>query len=201
MKSYILSAAMLLGILTACSNTQNTTDMSKNETIENLKTRRAIRSYQSTVPDKELLAQVIEAGTYAPTGMGRQSPIIVAVTDKAVRDRLSQLNAAVMGADNDPFYGAPAVLVVLADRSVPTYLYDGSLVMGNLMNAAHALGLGTCWIHRAKEVFDSEEGKALLKEWGIEGDYEGIGNCIIGYPAQENPQPKPRKENYVYYIE
>lgn len=201
MKRYILSAALLLGILTACSNTQETTDMSKNETIENLKTRRAIRSYQSTVPDKELLAQVIEAGTYAPTGMGRQSPIIVAVTDKAVRDRLSQLNAAVMGADNDPFYGAPAVLVVLADRSVPTYLYDGSLVMGNLMNAAHALGLGTCWIHRAKEVFDSEEGKALLKEWGIEGDYEGIGNCIIGYPAQENPQPKPRKENYVYYIE
>ena len=201
MKSYILSTALLLGILTACSNTQDTTDMSKNETIENLKTRRAIRSYQSTVPDKELLAQVIEAGTYAPTGMGRQSPIIVAVTDKAVRDRLSQLNAAVMGADNDPFYGAPAVLVVLADRSVPTYLYDGSLVMGNLMNAAHALGLGTCWIHRAKEVFDSEEGKALLKEWGIEGDYEGIGNCIIGYPAQENPQPKPRKENYVYYIE
>ena len=201
MKRYILSAALLLGILTACSNTQDTTDMSKNETIENLKTRRAIRSYQSTVPDKELLAQVIEAGTYAPTGMGRQSPIIVAVTDKAVRDRLSQLNAAVMGADNDPFYGAPAVLVVLADRSVPTYLYDGSLVMGNLMNAAHALGLGTCWIHRAKEVFDSEEGKALLKEWGIEGDYEGIGNCIIGYPAQENPQPKPRKENYVYYIE
>lgn len=201
MKSYILSAALLLGILTACSNTQDTTDMSKNETIENLKTRRAIRSYQSTVPDKELLAQVIEAGTYAPTGMGRQSPIIVAVTDKAVRDRLSQLNAAVMGADNDPFYGAPAVLVVLADRSVPTYLYDGSLVMGNLMNAAHALGLGTCWIHRAKEVFDSEEGKALLKEWGIEGDYEGIGNCIIGYPAQENPQPKPRKANYVYYVE
>ena len=201
MKSYILSAALLLGILTACSNTQDTTDMSKNETIENLKTRRAIRSYQSTVPDKELLAQVIEAGTYAPTGLGRQSPIIVAVTDKAVRDRLSRLNAAVMGADNDPFYGAPAVLVVLADRSVPTYLYDGSLVMGNLMNAAHALGLGTCWIHRAKEVFDSEEGKALLKEWGIEGDYEGIGNCIIGYPAQENPQPKPRKENYVYYVE
>ena len=201
MKSYILSAALLLGILTACSNTQDTTDMSKNETIENLKTRRAIRSYQSTVPDKELLEQVLEAGTYAPTGMGRQSPIIIAVTDKAVRDRLSRLNAAVMGSDNDPFYGAPAVLVVLADRSIPTYLYDGSLVMGNLMNAAHALGLGTCWIHRAKEVFDSEEGKALLKEWGIEGDYEGIGNCIIGYPAQEAPQPKPRKADYIHFVE
>ena len=201
MKHYILSAALLLGILTACSNTQDTTDMSKNETIENLKTRRAIRSYQSTVPDKELLEQVLEAGTYAPTGMGRQSPIIIAVTDKAVRDRLSRLNAAVMGSDNDPFYGAPAVLVVLADRNIPTYLYDGSLVMGNLMNAAHALGLGTCWIHRAKEVFDSEEGKALLKEWGIEGDYEGIGNCIIGYPAQEAPQPKPRKADYIHFVE
>lgn len=201
MKHYILSAALLLGILTACSNTQDTTDMGKNETIENLKTRRAIRSYQSTVPDKELLEQVLEAGTYAPTGMGRQSPIIIAVTDKAVRDRLSRLNAAVMGSDNDPFYGAPAVLVVLADRSIPTYLYDGSLVMGNLMNAAHALGLGTCWIHRAKEVFDSEEGKALLKEWGIEGDYEGIGNCIIGYPAQEAPQPKPRKADYIHFVE
>ena len=129
-----------------------------------------------------------------------QSPIIVAVTDKATRDKLSQLNAAVLGGTNDPFYGAPVVLVVLADRQYPTYIYDGSLVMGNLMNAAHAVGLGSCWIHRAKEVFDSEEGKALLKEWGIEGDYEGIGNCILGYPAQANPAPKARKANYVHYV-
>lgn len=117
-----------------------------------------------------------------------------------MRDSLSRLNARVMGTDNDPFYGAPAVLVVLADRSCPTYIYDGALVMGNLMNAAHAVGLGTCWIHRAKEVFDSEEGKALLKSWGIEGDYEGIGNCIIGYPAQELPAPAPRKADYVHYV-
>ena len=186
--------------LPADKNTKKETDMNKNETIEKLKTRRAIRSYQSTVPDMELLKQVLEAGTYAPTGMGRQAPIIIAVTDKAVRDRLSQLNAAVMGTENDPFYGAPVVFVVLADRNIPTYLYDGSLVMGNLMNAAHAVGLGSCWIHRAKEVFDSEEGKAMLEEWGIKGDYEGIGNCIIGYPAQPAPQPKPRKEDYVHWI-
>ena len=197
----MLTAALALGLLTACTNAQNETAMGQNETIENLKTRRSIRAYTEQMPPKELLEQVIEAGTYAPTGKGNQSPIIVAVTDKAMRDSLSRLNAAVMGTSSDPFYGAPAVLVVLADRKYPTYLYDGSLVMGNLMNAAHAVGLGTCWIHRAKEVFDSEAGKALLKEWGIEGDYEGIGNCIIGYPAQEAPAPKPRKADYVHFVE
>ena len=201
MKHYFLSAALLLGMLAACSNPQNETAMNRNETLENLKTRRSIRAYQDSVPDMNLLKQVIEAGTYAPTGKGSQSPIIVAVTDRETRDYLSKLNAGIMGTSGDPFYGAPAVLVVLADKSVPTYLYDGSLVMGNLLNAAHAVGLGSCWIHRAKEVFDSEEGKALLKKWGIEGDYEGIGNCIIGYPAQEAPQPKPRKADYVYYVE
>ena len=118
---------------------------------------------------------MVEAGTYAPTGMGKQSPIIVAITDKTVRDRISKLNADIAGTESDPFYGAPVVLVVLADRNCPTYIYDGSLVMGNLLNAAHAAGLGSCWIHRAKEVFDTEEGKALLRQWGIDGDYEGIG--------------------------
>ena len=163
--------------------------------------RRSVRSYKpDKVPD-ELIDKIVEAGLYAPSGMDRQPVIIIAITDKEMRDRLSRLNASILGSDKDPFYGAPAVLVVLADRSIPTYLYDGSLVMGNLMNAAHALGLGTCWIHRAKEVFDSEEGKALLKEWGIEGDYEGIGNCIIGYPAQEAPQPKPRKADYIHFVE
>ena len=145
---------------------------------------------------------MLEAGTYAPTGMGKQSPIIIAVTNKEVRDKISALNAKVMGAaDRDPFYGAPVVFVVLADRSVPTYVYDGSLVMGNLMNAAHSVGLGSCWVHRAKEVFDTPEGKELLKEWGIDGDYEGIGNCIIGYPAQEAPSPKPRKTDYIHFVE
>ncbi len=105
-----------------------------------------------------------------------------------------------MGANNDPFYGAPVVIIVLADRSVPTCLYDGSLVMGNLMNAAHSLGIASCWIHRAKEEFDSEEGKAILKKLGIEGDYEGIGHCILGYAAGESNAPAPRKEKYIRRI-
>ena len=200
MKYFMLSIVLLLGVLSSCSNAQKETVMKQNETLENLKTRRALRAYQDKMPAMELIEQVVEAGTYAPTGMGRQSPIIVAVTNKEMRDSLSRMNAKVMGADNDPFYGAPVVLVVLADRNCPTYLYDGSLVMGNLLNAAHAVGLGSCWIHRAKEVFESEEGKALLKAWGIEGDYEGIGNCILGYPAQAAPAPKPRKPDYVHYV-
>lgn len=201
-KTLVFLSAVLLAMSASCSDNANTeVSMNENQTLEVLKTRRAIRSYEERIPEKELLDKVLEAGTYAPTGMGAQSPIIVAVTDRQTRDRLAELNAAVMGGDSDPFYGAPAVLVVLADRNVPTYLYDGSLVMGNLMNAAHAVGLGSCWIHRAKEVFDSEEGKALLKEWGIEGDYEGIGNCIIGYPKGEAPQPKARKAGYVYHVD
>ncbi|MDD6158105.1 MAG: nitroreductase [bacterium] len=171
------------------------------EALEVMRQRRSVRSYKADPIPRELLEKVLEAGTYAPTGMGRQSPIILAVTDKALRDRIAKLNAAVMGRDNDPFYGAPAVLVVLADKSVPTYLYDGSLVMGNLLNAAHDVGLGACWIHRAKEVFASEEGKAILRELGVEGDYEGIGNCIIGYAATPLPEAKPRKEGYVVWAE
>lgn len=205
MKYKILLLAVITVLTASCSksstNSKSPENMSKNEALEVLKTRRAIRAYQDKMPERELIEQIVEAGTYAPTGMGRQSPIILAVTNREVRDRLSQLNARIMGCDSDPFYGAPVVLVVLADRQYPTYLYDGALVMGNLLNAAHAVGLGSCWIHRAKEVFDTPEGKALLKEWGIEGDYEGIGNCIIGYSAQEAPQPKPRKPDYVKYIE
>lgn len=201
MKFNILLSTVVLLLAASCSNTKTENDMNGNNALEVLKTRRAIRAYQDKMPEKELIAQVLEAGTYAPTGMGRQSPIIVAVTNRDVRNRLSRLNAQVMGSDSDPFYGAPVVLVVLADKKCPTYLYDGALVMGNLLNAAHAVGLGSCWIHRAKEVFDSPEGKALLQEWGIEGDYEGIGNCIIGYSAQEAPQPKPRKADYVHHVD
>ena len=171
-----------------------------NETLKTLIERRSCRSYKSDPIPTEVLDQILEAGSYAATGMGKQSPIMIAVTDKKTRDQLSKMNAAFMGASNDPFYGAPVVIVVLADRTAPTYLYDGSLVMGNLMNAAHSLGIASCWIHRAKEEFDSAEGKAILKELGIEGDYEGIGHCILGYAAQENKTAAPRKENYIYRI-
>ena len=173
----------------------------KNTTMENLRTRRSVRQYTDQMPPMEMIQEICEAGTYAPTGMNRQSPIIIAVTNKEMRDSLSRLNARVLENDSiDPFYGAPVVLVVLADKEVPTYLEDGSLVMGNLMNAAHAKGLGSCWIHRAKEVFESEEGKQILADLGIEGDYVGIGNCILGYTAGEYPEAKPRKENWVYWV-
>ena len=171
------------------------------DAMANLLTRRSIRSYRPDMLPREVIEKIAEAGTYAPTGMNRQTPIIVAVTNKALRDRMSRLNAAVLNMDSDPFYGAPVVLVVLAERSAPNHVYDGSLVMGNLMLAAHAMGVGSCWIHRAREVFDTDEGKAILRDLGIEGDYEGIGNCILGYTEGEEPQAKPRKENWVYWAE
>lgn len=172
-----------------------------NEILNAMRERRSCRAYTSDPIPKELLDQILEAGTYAATGRGLQAPIILAVTNCALRDRLSAMNAAVMGSQSDPFYGAPVVLVVLADRKVPTYLYDGSLVMGNLMLAAHTLGLGSCWIHRAKEEFDSSEGKAILRELGITGDYEGIGHCILGYPAADPKAAAPRKKSYICHID
>lgn len=171
-----------------------------NEVLEAIRTRRSIRAYKPELPEQALIEQVAEAGTYAASGMNAQSPIILAVTNKAMRDRLSALNAKVLGSDSDPFYGAPAVLVVLADKARPTRVYDGSLVMGNMMLAAHALGLGSCWIHRAKEVFESDEGKAILKELGVEGEYEGIGNLVLGYADGEYPAAKPRKDDYIRYV-
>jgi len=171
------------------------------DAMQNLLTRRSVRSYKNDPVPKDVLDRILTAGTCAATGMNKQAPIIIAVTNKEMRDKLSQLNAAVMNSDRDPFYGAPVVLVVLADRAVRTHVYDGSLVMGNLMNAAHAEGVSSCWIHRAKEVFDSEEGRKILASLGIEGDYEGVGNLILGYAEGEIPEIKPRKENYVYYID
>ena len=168
--------------------------------MDNLLTRRSVRSYKEDTIDRETLDRILRAGTYAATGMNKQAPIILAVTNREMRDRLSKLNAAVMGSDNDPFYGAPVVLVVLADRAVRTHIYDGSLVMGNLMNAAHAEGVASCWIHRAKEVFDSPEGKQILSDLGIEGDYEGIGNLILGYAAKPAADPAPRKADYIYKV-
>ncbi len=171
-----------------------------NEVIKCLTERRSARHYGPRQVEPDVLDQILLAGTYAPTGMGRQSPVIVAVQDPATVKQLSRMNAAVMGSDGDPFYGAPTVLVVLADKNVGTYLYDGSLVMGNLMNAAHALGVDSRWIHRAKEEFESEEGKALLKKWGIQGDLEGIGHCILGYADTPKNDPAPRKEGYVVKV-
>ena len=170
------------------------------EVITNMKTRRSIRKYKPDMIPEDVLNRIIEAGTYAATGMGKQSPIIIAVTNKEIRDKFSKMNAEIMGVDSDPFYGAPVVLIVLADKARPTYVYDGSLVMGNLMLAAHAEGIGSCWIHRAKEEFESAEGKAFLKSLGIEGDYEGIGHCVLGYTDGEEPKAMPRKENYVYCV-
>ena len=170
------------------------------EVINNMKTRRSIRKYKPDMIPDDVLNRIIEAGTYAATGMGKQSPIIIAVTNKEIRDKFSKMNAEIMGVDSDPFYGAPVVLIVLADKARPTYVYDGSLVMGNLMLAAHAEGIGSCWIHRAKEEFESAEGKAFLKSLGIEGEYEGIGHCVLGYTDGEEPKAMPRKENYVYCV-
>lgn len=171
------------------------------KTIEDLKNRRSIRAYKSEQIKEEELSQILEAGTYAPTGMNRQSPVIIAVQDRDTIKTLSKLNAKVMGkTDMDPFYGAPTVVVVLADKSAMTYREDGSLVLGNMMNAAQSLGVGSCWIHRAKEVFESEEGKQLLEKWGVSGDYEGIGHCILGYAEGPAPEVKKRKENYVIRV-
>ncbi|ADU20775.1 nitroreductase [Ruminococcus albus] len=172
------------------------------DVIEKIITRRSVKAFTDEMPTEEQLEAILKAGTYAPTGMNRQAPIMIAVTNKEVRDKLSAMNARIMGMEGkiDPFYGAPVVIIVLADKSVNTRVYDGSLVMANLMLAAHDLGLGSCWIHRAKEEFETDEGKALLADLGITGEYEGIGHCIVGHIKGDYPAEKPRKENYVYYI-
>ncbi len=171
------------------------------EALEALYTRRSIKAFTDEMPSQADIDKITKAGMAAPTGMGAQSPLIVVVKNKALRDELSRMNAEVMGTHADPFYNAPVIIVVLADKSRGTYMYDGSLVMGNMLNAAHAVGLGACWIHRAKEVFASERGKALLKEWGIEGDYEGIGHIALGYANMQPKPAKPRKDGYVRVIE
>lgn len=168
--------------------------------LRKMQTRRSIRKFKPDMVPEEILDQIITAGTYAATGMNKQSPIIIAVTNKEMRDKLSRMNAGIMGTNSDPFYGAPVVLIVLADKSCPTHVYDGSLVMGNLMLAAHELGIGSCWIHRAKEEFETEEGKEILKSLGISGEYEGVGHCVLGYVDGEYPDVKERKENWVYRI-
>lgn len=170
------------------------------ETIQDLIERQSCRSYSDRPVEEEKLLEILKAGTFAPTGRNKQSPVIVAVEEQATRDLLSKMNRKIMDSDTDPFYGAPTVLVVLADPRVPTYLYDGALVMGNLLNAAHALGVDSCWIHRAREEFESPEGKALLQKWGLPEDLEGIGHCILGYRREALPERPPRKEGYVLRV-
>ncbi|MBP5260901.1 MAG: nitroreductase [Clostridiales bacterium] len=173
-----------------------------NETLKVLESRRSCRSFKPDMVNEEDLKAIIRAGTYSATGMGKQSPIIIAVRDKEARDAIAEANRKIGGWPEgfDPFYGAPVILIVLAVKSIPTYIYDGSLVMGNLMNAAESLGVASIWIHRAKEEFDSEFGKNILSNLGIVGDYEGIGHCALGYAAEPAKAPAPRKEKYVYYV-
>lgn len=171
-----------------------------NTELQALMERRSIRSYKPDMVPQELIDKVIEAGLYAASGHGEQDSIIIAVTNKEVRDKLSQMNRAIMGTKSDTFYGAPVVLIVLAPKSNKNGIYDASLIMGNLMQAAHAVGLGSCWINRAKQEFESEEGKQLLKDWGIEGEYEGVGHCILGYINGKVPPALKRKPNRVFYV-
>lgn len=170
------------------------------EAIDCLIKRRSVRAYKKEQIKEEELAVILKAGEFAPTGMGAQSPVMVVVQDAETIGKLSRMNAAVMGVDTDPFYGAPTVIVVFADPKRPTYVEDGSLVMGNLMNAAFAVGVDSCWTHRAKEVFKSKEGKELMKQWGIGEDLIGIGNCILGYRSGDLPIPKPRKPDYIHRV-
>ncbi len=167
---------------------------------EGLLSRRSVKSYTSEQVPEAVLAQIIEAGRYAPTGMNAMAPLFIAVQNPEVIAKLSAMNAAVMGAGGDPFYGAPTVVLVLANRERSTWLEDGSLAMGNLMLAAHALGVDSCWIHRCRQMFESAEGQSLLREWGVEGDYAGVGCCILGY-RKDAPKPRvPRRDGQVIYI-
>ena len=173
-----------------------------NDIIKAMKERRSIRKFLADMPGDDILSQIAEAGIYAASGRNFQGVKVIIVTDKKRRDEIAELNRSIGGWDEgfDPFYGAPAMIIVIADKTRPTYLYDGSLVMGNLMLAAHSLGLGSCWIHRAKEEFEGEYGKALLSSLGIDGDWEGIGHCAIGYPAGAVPAAPERKSDRIYKV-
>ena len=171
-----------------------------NDVIKNMIERRSVRKFKPDMPARELIDQVIQAGLYAPSGMNVQGSIIIAITNKEQRDKLAALNATIMGAKGaDPFYGAPVVLIVLDPKNAFTKVYDGSLVMGNLLNAAHALGLGGIWIHRAKEEFETPEYQQLLADLGIEGEWEGIGHCALGYADCDLPTAPARKPGRVYF--
>ena len=174
-----------------------------NEILKTMKERRSIRKFKPDMPKKEDLEQIVEAGIYAANGRGQQATVTVAVTNKEMRDKISEINRKIGGWDEgfDPFYGAPVILIVLANKNCNTYIYDGSLVMGNMMLAAHSLGLGSIWIHRAKEEFETEEWRKFLSDLGIEGEWEGIGHCAVGYMDGQLPKAAERKNGRVYWVE
>ena len=174
-----------------------------NEILKTMKERRSIRKFKPDMPKKEDLEQIVEAGIYAANGRGQQATVTVAVTNKEMRDKISEINRKIGGWDEgfDPFYGAPVILIVLANKNCNTYIYDGSLVMGNMMLAAHSIGLGSIWIHRAKEEFETEEWRKFLSDLGIEGEWEGIGHCAVGYMDGQLPKAAERKNGRVYWVE
>ena len=172
----------------------------KTEFLDMLLTRRSVRAYKPDPVPEALLEEVLRAGTYAPTGGGRQSPVLVAVTDRAARDEISRLNAAVMGKDTDPYYGAPVLVLALADPASSTWVEDASCALENMMLAAHALGLGSVWVHREREIFDSEAGKALLRAWGLPETLRGVGSIALGYASGPAPAPAPRKDDYIVRV-
>ena len=178
-------------------------EQTMNEMMKAIKERRSIRKFKPDMPTKEALEQIIEAGLYAASVMGKQTVITIAVTNKEIRDALSEANRSIGGWEEgfDPFYGAPVILIVLADKSSGTRIYDGSLVMGNMMLAAHSLGLGSIWIHRAKEEFETDQWQKLLADLGVEGEWEGIGHCAVGYIDGEIPKAAARKDNRVFWVE
>lgn len=169
--------------------------MNHEEMLTLIKTRRSCRSYRPDAVPEDVLDKVLEAGTYAPTGGGRQSPVIIAVRDPKLRSMLSAMNAEIMGGDSDPYYGAPVIVLVLAEGN--TFVEDGACVLENLMLAAHAMGLATVWVHREREMFNSEKGKVMLRTLGLPETLQGVGAVALGYAAQELPQAAPRKQNYI----
>ncbi len=169
-----------------------------NEAYKNIIDRRSVRNFNDIKVSHDVIEKIVYAGQCAPSGMNRQIFAFVVVENEELIEKLSKMNAEIMNSTSDPFYGAKSMIIVFADSNAPTYLYDGALAMGNLMNAANALGVDSCWIHRAKEVFETEFGKKLKREWQIPESYEGIGHCILGYRVQELSERAPRTSKVIY---
>ena len=171
-----------------------------NETLQNIRTRRSCRNYKPEQISDEELTAILEAGTWAPTAKGLQDPWIVAVQDKKLREHLTRMNANVMGTAGDPFYGAPTIVLVFGSPEWANYIQDGSLVLGNMMLAAHSIGIASCWINREIQMFRTPEGKAVIRSLGLPENVGGIGALAVGYAAASPKEPKPRKDKYYRII-